>query len=104
MKSDEPLTFPDELLEEYAEQVEAEWANPNVGSYSEQSAWLDLDTVSQFSYVLERVQFFKSLEDALYYIQNPGKFCNEYSQFYRACEVYLDNQALLKIAEAIVNE
>lgn len=89
MKSDN-IQFPEKLLEENYENVVEQWPDPNVGTYSEQSAWLCLDIVSSFSYILEQIGFFKTLEDALYYIQNPGKFCNEYKAFYEACDAYDD--------------
>ncbi len=104
MKFGEPLVFPEKLLAEYAEQVVDHWPDPNHGTYLERAAWLCLDYVSLFSYILEQIRFFDCLADALYYIQNPNKFCREYKMYYDACEAWEDQQALLKIAESITNE
>lgn len=98
------LIFPLKVLEEYAERVAEYWPNPLVGTYLEKAAWLCLDYVSAFSYVLEQIKFFKTLEDALYYIQNPGKFSREYGLFYEQCKAFQHKRAVLKIAEAITND
>lgn len=107
MKWTNEYTFPTDLLEDHAAFVVEHWPDPSQGWGTD---WLCLDWVSEFSYILEQLGIFENKDDVLYYIQNPGKFCNEYNQWYQACkdheeEKYWEKKrkALLQTAKVITN-